>query len=169
MDITQEQLKALLDYCPETGVFRWKVKASSRSPAGSIAGTKNALGYIVFRICGGSLQYAHRMAWLYAFGELPANGIDHADGCRSNNAIVNLRPATQSENNQNRCIRSKDSQWPIGVGFYKRYGKWTARIRKDHKEHFLGYFDSPESAHNAYVAAKRELHTFNPVLREAYQ
>ena len=168
MDMSKEQLNALLDYCPATGVFRWKVKASSRSPAGSVAGTKNKAGYIVFRLCGGSLQYAHRLAWLYVYGELPT-GIDHIDGIRDNNAITNLRPANQSENNQNRCVQRKGRQWPIGVGFYARYGKWTARISLDKRERFLGYFDSPDSAHAAYLAAKQSIHAFNPVQREALQ
>lgn len=166
MTITQEQLHALLSYDGETGEFRWKVKASIRSPAGSIAGTINKLGYVVFRICGGKLHYAHRLAWLYVYGEMPKNGIDHIDGNRSNNAIANLREATQAENCQNLCWRRKDSKWPIGVGFSKKHNKWTARISKDKKEHRIGYFSSPELAHQAYLDAKKKLHTFNPIPRE---
>lgn len=170
MTITQEQLHALLSYDGETGEFRWKVKASIRSPAGSIAGTINKLGYVVFRICGGKKLYlAHRLAWLYVYGKMPKHGIDHIDGNRSNNAISNLREATPAENSQNLCERRKDSKWPIGVGFYARYGRWTARIHKNEVEKFLGYFDSPESAHAAYLAAKKELHTFNPEQRKVTQ
>jgi hypothetical protein len=162
----KEQLHQLLDYDKDTGVFTWKVKASIRSPAGSVAGTKNVNGYIVFKVMG-KLFYAHRLAWAYVHGDMPSSGIDHINGNPSDNRLRNLREATQGQNNQNMCPRRKNSPYPIGVGFYKAYGKWTARIHKDKKEYFLGYFDSCDDAQQAYLTAKRKHHEFNPTQRGA--
>lgn len=164
--ITQERLQSLLDYNPSTGVFTWKVKGSTRSPAGSTAGTKNTLGYVVFKIAG-TLFYAHRLAWVYVTGEWPTKGIDHKNGIRSDNRFSNLREADQSQNNENRAMDwSKDKSLPFGVGRCKKSGKFRARIVKNKKAFELGYYESPEAAHQAYVEAKKVIHTFNPTLRE---
>jgi hypothetical protein len=46
-------------------------------------------------------------------------------------------------------------EWPIGVRFHKRDGKFVAQIRANGKERYhLGYFTSPEEAFLAYKAAK---------------
>ncbi len=52
--LTQERLKELLDYCPDTGVFTWRKKPSEKSPIriGSIAGSINQSGYGEMLICG---------------------------------------------------------------------------------------------------------------------
>lgn len=162
----QQKLRESLSYNEETGEFTWLVKGSIRSPKGSKAGTVNKCGYVVFRF-DGKLQYAHRMAWVYMTGNMPAAGIDHRDGARANNQWVNLREATQAENNQNSPLTRGGRKIPAGVDFYKALGRWRARIRKSNKEYSLGLFDTMQEAHEAYKSAKQHLHTFNPILREA--
>jgi hypothetical protein len=164
-NITQEMLHALLHYNEATGIFTWRVKGSSRSPAGSTAGTKNTLGYVVFKIAG-TLFYAHRLAWLYMTGEWPTKGIDHKNGIRGDNRFSNLREADQSQNSENLPMKRKNSEYPIGVGFQKKLNKFRARITKNQKNYTLGFFDSPEAAHKAYLEAKKVIHTFNPAPRE---
>jgi hypothetical protein len=39
------------------------------------------------------------------------------------------------------------------VTFDKHKGRWLAQIQFNWKNHFLGYFDTPEEAHKAYCAA----------------
>ncbi len=41
-----------------------------------------------------------------------------------------------------------------GVAFYPRTGRWTARINIEGKRRHLGYFDTQEEAHAAYVEAQ---------------
>lgn len=164
--LTQARLRELLHYDPLTGLFTWLVKGSIRTPKGSLAGTRNTLGYVVFRV-DGPLHYAHRLAWLYMTGEFPPAGLDHRDGDPGNNVWTNLRPATQGQNNQNlpRCRRGKSL--PIGVVFNAKRQKHQARIQVDNKRIDLGFYDDSKTARAVYLAAKQHFHTFNPVPREA--
>lgn len=54
--------------------------------------------------------------------------------------------------------RGKNSAWPIGVSFYKRYGRFMSQCSSvvTGKDTFLGYFDTPEEAHQAWLTFKLE-------------
>ena len=67
--LTATRLRKVLSYAPTTGIFRWKVSASTRAPVGTIAGTKNGRGYRQIRIDGRPYS-ASRLAWLYMTGNL---------------------------------------------------------------------------------------------------
>src|SRR6516164_10720254 len=62
--LTANRLRKILSYAPATGIFRWKVSASTRAPVGTIAGAKNGGGYRQIRIDGRPYS-ASRLAWLY--------------------------------------------------------------------------------------------------------
>jgi hypothetical protein len=96
-DLTAEYLRQLLSYDPDTGLFRWRVQLGFRGKVGAVAGTTHSKGYRQIRI-DGRIYRAHRLAWLYIHGEWPSGGLDHIDGNPANNAIANLRPATQQQN-----------------------------------------------------------------------
>lgn len=53
----------------------------------------------------------------------------------------------------------------VGACWNKRERKWTAHIRADGKQVYLGSFDTPEAASARYLKAKAELHPFQPVPR----
>ena len=46
-------------------------------------------------------------------------------------------------------------EWPIGVHFHKRAGKFMACVKIDGKRQHLGYFNIAEDAHTAYIIAKK--------------
>ena len=95
--LTPKRLRKVLRYAPTTGIFRWKVSASSRVSVGSVAGAKNGRGYHQIRI-GGRPYSASRLAWLYMTGKWPNSEISYINGKPSDTRWANLREATSSPN-----------------------------------------------------------------------
>ncbi len=136
--ITQKELKEVLHYDPETGVFAWIKQVSYKTKIGDIAGTKhkaNGYIYIIFQ----RKQYrAHRLAWLYMKGEWPKTEIDHDDQIRDNNKWLNLNEATSQQNKRNQSLRKDNASGVTGVSPCKR--KWRAHIQIAGKFIHLGLF-----------------------------
>lgn len=166
--ITAERLRSLLSYDSATGIFAWLKPTSNRVSVGCRAGRDNGNGYRRINIDGRS-YYEHHLAWLHVHGEWPEYEIDHRDGERSHNWISNLRPATHEENGQNQPLRSTNTSGAHGVSWSKPHSKWAAYIWTGGKKKHLGLFVNREDASRAYLAAKRELHAFQPVPRDAAQ
>ena len=95
--LTAIRLRKVLSYAPATGIFRWKVSASTRAPVGTIAGAKNGRGYRQIRIDGRPYS-ASRLAWLYMTGKWPNSEISYLNGKPSDTRWANLREATSSPN-----------------------------------------------------------------------
>lgn len=144
--LTLAQLRELLHYAPETGVFTWS-KPRSGVRHGAQAGMVDR-GYRFIRLLG-RVYYAHRLAWLYVYGEWPRGQIDHIDGNPSDNRICNLRDATHSQNNMNKRVKRDNQTGLKGVKKYRK--RFQARINGD----YLGTFDTAEDAHAAYIAAAK--------------
>ena len=150
--ISQARLKELLEYNPNTGEFVW---VTSKKIAGSLL----PHGYIRI-VIQEQKYYAHRLAWLYTFGEWPPNSIDHIDRCKSNNRISNLRLATQSENAQNQPLRKNNLSGYVGVSFDKRAKKWSAYITLKKRKLGLGNYCRLIDAVNARRQAELQYHTY---------
>jgi HNH endonuclease/AP2 domain len=156
--VSLERLRQVLDYDPLTGIFTWKAPTSNRVKIGSVAGSDKHDGYLTITV-DGLAEYAHRLAWLFVYGVLPERQLDHRNGNPSDNRISNLRLATPVQNSQNKVKPQRNGTTGLlGVCYFKRTGKWTANITAAGERHYLGYFDTPEQASEAYWAAKRELH-----------
>lgn len=143
-DITAAELRALVIYEPATGLFRWLLNRRGHARAGDPAGTLAHNGYIHIKT-GGRVYGAHRLAWLYMTGSFPPAEIDHKDRVRSNNAWLNLRAATRSQNRVNRKAPARSL--PRGVSITLS-GKYCARV--GHKDGYLGSFETAEAASVAY-------------------
>lgn len=152
------QLRELLSYDEETGVFRWRASIG-RQQAGAVAGGLNGHGYRVVRIAG-RLHMAHRLAWLYVTGEWPTGQLDHVNGDGLDNRFANLRPCTNAQNAQNQRRDRRSASGVLGVHKAYKPGKWKARIKLAGVETHLGLFDSVPAAAAAYEAAKRCAHPF---------
>ena len=140
--ITQKELKALLNYDPETGLFSWKERDCNNFNskfANKVAGSINSNGYVNIEIFGKCYK-AHRLAWFYTYGFWPKN-IDHISGVRSNNSISNLRSVTCQQNNKNAKKRADNSTGLVGVSKHNKSGKWRAYISLNGKVIHLGLFD----------------------------
>jgi hypothetical protein len=76
---------------------------------------------------------AHRLAWLYVYGEEPKEDIDHIDGDTSNNRIENLREVAHSTNMKNKHKYVSNTSGTTGVYLQeiprkngKIYQRWVA-------------------------------------------
>lgn len=120
--ITQERLKELFDYSPETGEFTRKVSRGNQK-AGSIAGTLDS-GYVRIKV-DRKLYFAHQLAFLYMEGYMPEE-VDHINRITWDNRWINIRPSTRQENSRNKTARSKSGY--LGVFWFKRDHKWHVRV-----------------------------------------
>lgn len=156
--LTQEQLKQILHYDPETGVFRWKlVMANNRNKIWGIAGSINQ-GYVRIRLKNKTYE-CHRLAFLYVTGFWPENDVDHIDGCRSNNKWENLRQATRKQNCENIKLRKNNTSGYRGVVWHKATGKWSAMVRHNKKAIWLGLYEDVKEAAIVAAAKRSELFT----------
>jgi hypothetical protein len=139
--------KKLLDFDTSSGKFFWK--------SGKEAGTKSVYGYWVIRIK--YRQYRRgRLAFLFTHGRWPKPFVDHIDRNRLNDRPENLRECTRSQNMWNQRRRGPGKRNPkMGVCFIQ--GRYQAQIQQYGKRIYLGRFETPEQAGEAYQAKRLEL------------
>jgi hypothetical protein len=151
--LTQERLKELLHYDPETGVFTRLVSVGRRVKVGDVtAKTLNSKGYRRIGI-EGTLYQAHRLVWLYTHGCFPPEQMDHINHDRADNRLVNLRCVSNAENRRNAALKRGNTSGFTGVCWQKKRGKWEARVGVMGKTLRLGYFNTKEEAIAARQAA----------------
>lgn len=152
-NLSLERLYEVLSYDADTGRFAWRVK---HAHSHLIAGTNDYYGYRVIRI-DGVLYKAHRLAWLYTYGEWPTKGLDHKNQVKDDNRIANLREATQSENMHNVPLRAGNKSGVSGVVWRSDRNKWNARIKVGYKTFNLGLYTDMADAIEARKAAENRL------------
>lgn len=143
-NITATELKRVLEYNKETGVF---IRIN-----GAVAASVNQHGYGRIYVLG-KRYAAHRLAWLYVFGELPSQFIDHINMDRNDNRIANLRLCDRSTNAAN--TKSKRNGFK-GVTKHK-CGKFQVQIKCRGVNKYIGLFDDELSASKAYDKAAFDL------------
>ena len=154
-ELTQDTLQDVLDYDPKTGEFRWLVKPSARVAVGQRAGSLDAKGYRVIGLAN-KVYKAHRLAWLYVYGEWPVSDLDFINRDPACIRIKNLRPATKSQNGGNAKARKDGLK---GAHFHKRSQRWQSSVNFNGKQFWLGYFDTEAEAHAAYCKAARKYYS----------
>jgi hypothetical protein len=159
--VTYKELHSILDYNEITGIFTWKMQVSNKIKVGNTAGILDR-GYIRIGI-GGKIYYAHRLAWLYVYGEWPELLIDHIDGNKSNNAIDNLREATKSQNMQNRGVQKNNKSCTKipGVSYDTKNNKYQVYLHINNCSKFFGYFSSIKDAEEECIKQRRIHYKFN--------
>ena len=151
--ITQERLKHVLNYDPETGIFTWlgiiKYNVTKGSKAGCAGSHYHHIGI------DRANYYAHRLAWLFVTGRWPKKQIDHINGDGFDNRIKNLRESTHYENMRNRKKSKKTKTGFKGVVF--EGNRFAAQIGYNHSVIYIGSYGTPEEAHKAYCKKADEL------------
>lgn len=160
-DLTAERLRSHLSYDVNSGVFTWKARTPKGNfvKVGDVAGTKDGYGYVVIRISRRAYK-AHRLAWLYVYGEWPKALIDHRDGVRDNNRLSNLREATRAQNQQNQKTHKDNRTGLKGVCRDRRAisKPFSVQIQANGKLHHIGTFSTETEAQAAYCDAAKRLH-----------
>lgn len=154
---TLERLEQLLDYDPNTGMFRWKLRGIAwwdMRFCGEPAGHISRWGYRIIIIDYVGYRAA-RLAWKYWYGTDPTLCIDHKNCNKADDRIENLRQATISQNGQNIHGASRLGL-PKGVCRIKNRYMAQIKISPDAKRTCLGSFATPEQAHTAYVTAAKK-------------
>ena len=171
-EVTPELVQAFVDYDAETGQLTWKqrdamwfnkgrrgAEASALRWNKRYAGmpaftTTNSHGYKHSSIFGFKFK-AHRVAWACHHGEWPENEIDHINGDKTDNRLVNLRAVTALENCKNKRRQKNNTSGATGV-LAARSGGWVAYIKHNRKSISLGRFDSKQDAIAARKAAEKK-------------
>ncbi len=140
--ITQKELKSLVIYYPETGVF------FNRETGKVIGGLhiNERIRYWQIRIKG-FLKNRSQWAWVYMEGYSP-NGydIDHKNRIRHDDKWRNLRLATRQCNARNSKVSKANKSGVTGVTWDREKSKWAAHIYINYKTIRLGRFKSKADA-----------------------
>ena len=161
-----ETLRQLFRYDVETGKLYWLERNPSMFKDGFYSakqtcarwnsinannecGCINKNDYVAIRI-NRKKYYAHRIIWALFNNEKEEVEIDHINGNKQDNRIVNLRKVTRTQNNWNARARKDSSTNVRGVYPYKN--KWRASITVNEQRIYLGDFFEFEKA----VAARKD-------------
>jgi hypothetical protein len=176
--ISPEILRKIISYDPESGKLFWLTRpvdmfndtiGRTKEQAcpiwnGRFAGKEaftayDGCGYRMGLAFGVSFR-AHIVCWAVHNGQWPLHQIDHVNGIRDDNRIINLRDVPQSENGKNQKMPSHNTSGKIGVYLSPTSGKWCAAIRVGRKKEHLGTFDTFEQAASAreMAAARYQFH-----------
>ena len=129
-----ERLRNLLRYEPDTGRIFWRDRLRGKETFRS-----DCLGYRIATIDKMNLR-AHRVAWALHYGVWPASQIDHLNGVRSDNRIVNLREADFFTNAQNHGLKRSNRSGVVGVSWSQKKRRWISRIKCRGVWYGLGYY-----------------------------
>ena len=145
---TIEYIRCNLRYDAELGMFWWLKRGPGRrfeSPVGCVKKD----GYVSIGV-GGKVYKAHRLAFLLMGEPLPTY-VDHINGSKTDNRWSNLRAVTKSQN----CWNSKSRVGRYGgpKGAHKHRNGWCSEITHNGNRIYLGFFDCPKKAHEAYKKA----------------
>lgn len=149
-EITQEYLREILTYYPESGLFFWRQSASTKIKVGQQAGGIDPNGYVRIRINRRKYQ-AHRLAWMYVHGTFPPKDTDHINRIRHDNRISNLRPATRSENKRNTGGPYSNNKSGFKGVCLRLGGKYRASYWNGIRNVQIGEFYTAEAASLAYA------------------
>jgi HNH endonuclease len=149
--LTQDRLRELLHYDPETGIFTRRVTTAAK--VGATAGYLDKLGYVI--ICADGKRYtAARLAWLYMTGEWPIEAIKYINDNNGDLRWSNLRKETRMSNIDDHSRNSTGFRGVCrqhkGGGFVGQIGVQIGSLRKTIR---LGTFATAQEAHAAYAKA----------------
>ncbi len=158
-NLSQAELREVLDYDSVTGHFHWRHRGGKfrKDLVGTRAGADRGPGDYRNITVFGCSYLEHREAWFYVYGEWPAH-LDHVNREKGDNRIANLREATRAQNRMNQGTTRRNTSGFIGVRFHNISRLWQAYITVAGKFRSLGYFKTPAEASKAREVASTAAH-----------
>ena len=95
IELDIQEVRRFVRYDPDTGAIT-RIVAAGNQKAGANACRMNASGYLECTVLARIVK-AHRLAWALHHGGWPAMTIDHINGVKEDNRIVNLRAVPTKE------------------------------------------------------------------------
>ncbi len=158
MEDVKHYFEEFLRYERETGKLFWKEKVNRyfTLPVGREAGRLRKDGYREVKI---NQRYysTHRLVWFAEYGTFPGLHIDHVNGKRSDNNILNLREVSARDNHNNRPCHRRGALPGVSFKKEKLARPWHARLAIGFKQIHIGYFATEKAAHVAYLLKREEL------------
>lgn len=158
--ITKNQIDYFFNVDLINGKFYWKnVSKHHLEKNGKEAGheQKNKSGKSYWVIKVNKITYKRgRLLFFYINGYFPTPCVDHINGNSLDDRPENLRQASILENSWNHKGRKKKSKLPMGVRLCNK--KYMARISYKKETIYIGVFESPELAYQAYKLKRMELY-----------
>ena len=144
--ITQEQLKALLHYDPETGIFiRIKSGRGRNNRVGSMAGNIRTDGAIQIRI-NNEVYLAHRLAFLYMLGDIPFGHIKHNNGIKSDNRWCNLRKTNRHFQGWTNSASYTAKTGRVGIFYNAKSDFYFVQFTINNEPHYIGSYKTFDEA-----------------------
>lgn len=163
--LSQEVLCKLLNYNPKTGLFIWKSRNRNWFKSDHEFGRWNTryankpalttkidgypMGHILIKP-----YKAHRVAFCMTYGYWPQY-VDHINGQRDDNRIVNLQEASKVQNGRNQKKSSINTSGVTGVHWWEAGRVWRAQIGVNGRKLYLGAFETKEEAIAARKSAEK--------------
>lgn len=132
-------------YNPETGIVTNKYNKEIKNIHGGYYRLATSIKKTLYQV------NLHQYAWYYIYNEVPIM-IDHINMNKLDNRLCNLRLTTQQKNQFNRNVNGYEVINRI------KCTKYLAIINLNKKKIKIGYYTTPEDAHDAYLNAKKIYH-----------
>jgi hypothetical protein len=153
--LTQFYVQELFYYDTITGYLYWKNNIHGKDLKNKQAGYLSSKDNYIRIGINNKLYLAHRLIWLYVYGEYPKNKIDHINGIKDDNRIENLRNVTTRENQQNRKEHRNGKL--VGAYYWAKRKKWRSCITINGRQIYLGLYNTEMEAHEAYINKEKVL------------
>lgn len=137
------------------GSLYWKSNYR-KSRIGKKAGVPHSKGYVQVTYKT-KLYMEHRIVFLMHYGYVPQL-IDHINGNKADNKILNLREATLSQNAQNMKISKSNISGIKGVTWRQCSKSWRVQISVNGKNKYIGTFKDIELAKECIEQARVKYH-----------
>ena len=156
---SQADLRRIFEVDAQRGLLFWKKAPMFKAQllgceSGCLKTKQSGYQYVAVKV-NQRIYKRGRIIFMMVHGFDPNPLLDHIDGNSLNDAIYNLRPATHQQNAHNQGAKPRKVDLPAGVDAYK--DQFRSRIFHNKKVMVIGYFNTANEAHIAYLKKAREL------------